>query len=193
MQTPSEALQSLMATPHKPAGFWSLARGRATTLRPRVPGVLRVGQGCVWITLDGPHERRAGDLFLQAGARLPIAAGQRVVLEPVLRDGQGDAAIDWQPSVAPAAWPAAVAQPALDLRLAAGAAVVALRAAVGAGVRLAGGLLSLLPAGLEFAIDRVARRDRGAMGSPAFNAHSSASRAQGCIKAGDSIASSGAL
>ena len=192
MQTPSEALQSLMATPHKPAGFWSLARGRATTLRPRVPGVLRVGQGCVWITLDGPHERRAGDLFLQAGARLPIAAGQRVV-EPVLRDGQWDAAIDWQPSVAPAAWPAAVAQPALDLRLAAGAAVVALRAAVGAGVRLAGGLLSLLPAGLEFAIDRVARRDRGAMGSPAFNAHSSASRAQGCIKAGDSIASSGAL
>jgi hypothetical protein len=25
MQTPSEALQSLMPTPHKPAGFWSLA------------------------------------------------------------------------------------------------------------------------------------------------------------------------
>ncbi len=193
MQTPSDALQSLTAMPRKPAGFWSLASGQATTLRPKVPGVLRVGQGCVWITLDGPHERRAGDLFLQAGARLSIAAGQRVVLEPVLRDGQWDAAIDWQPSVAPASWPAAVAQPALDLRLAAGAAVVALRAAVGAGARLVGGLLSLLPAGLEFAIDWVARRDRGALESPAFNAHSSASRAQGCIKAGDSIASSGAL
>ena len=177
MQTPSEALQSLMATPHKPAGFWSLARGRFEARLSQVE------------VLDSPSLFFAG----MAGARLPIAAGQRAVLEPVLRDGQGDAAIDWQPSVAPAAWPAAVAQPALDLRLAAGAAVVALRAAAGAGVRLAGGLLSLLPAGLEFAIDWVARRDRGALGRPAFNAHSSASRAQGCIKAGDSIASSGAL
>ncbi|MBK6926063.1 MAG: hypothetical protein IPH15_00285 [Comamonadaceae bacterium] len=30
MQTPSEALQSLMPTSHKPAGFWSLASGQAT-------------------------------------------------------------------------------------------------------------------------------------------------------------------
>ncbi|MBK6926064.1 MAG: DUF2917 domain-containing protein [Comamonadaceae bacterium] len=56
-------------------------------MRPKVPGVLRVGQGCVWITLDGPHERRAGDLFRKPG-RLSIAAGQRVVLG-LFADGMG--------------------------------------------------------------------------------------------------------
>jgi len=181
MQNPSDPAQSLFDTPRKPAGWWPLAAGRAITLRPDAAGELRIGQGCVWLTLDGPHERRAGDLFLEAGASLPIAAGQRVVLEPVARAGTREAAIDWRPAVAPEGWAAAVTQPAEDLRLAAGAAGLALRAAAGAFVRLGAGLLGLVPAALGFATDWVARRDRGTPGTAAFRAHSSASRAQGCM------------
>ena len=89
MQNPSDPAQSLFDTPRKAAGWWPLAAGHAITLHPDTAGELRIGQGCVWLTLDGPHERRAGDLFLEAGASLPIAAGQRVVLEPLPVPGRG--------------------------------------------------------------------------------------------------------
>ena len=178
--------QSAMQLPASGSGVglaasWTFSSERAVMLGTRSGGFLRVDTGAVWLTLDGPHERRAGDLFLEAGARMPIAAGQRVVLEPVARAGTREAAIDWLPAVVPEGWPAAVAQPAADLRLAAGAAGLALRAAAGAFVRLAGGLLGLLPAAFGFATDWVARRDRGTLGTAAFRAHSSASRAQGCM------------
>lgn len=175
-------------------GCWELAAGRAVSLRPATAGVLRIAHGRVWATLDGPHARRTGDLFLEAGAGLPLQAGQRVVIEPFGARGPG-AAFDWVPArAAPASrWPAAVVQPASDLRLALGSAGFALRGAAGALVRLAGGVASLVPAGLGFAIDVVARRDRVVPGSRAFNAHSSARRAQGSMACGDSIASSGAL
>ena len=103
---------------------------------------------------------RAGDLFLDAGASLRLQAGQQVVIEPCGAAGQTDAAFDWLPALASRAtrWPAAVAQPASDLRLALVSAGFALRGAAGAVVRLAGGVL----------------------GSVAFKAQSGARRLQGC-------------
>ena len=166
-----------------PNGFWKLDAGRALTLSPMAPGLLRIGQGRVWVTLDGPHGGLAGDLFLEAGASLPVLAGQRVVMEPFGTAGRGVAAFDWVPvlSCQTSGWPAAVAQPASDLRLALASAGLALRGAAGALLRLAGGLLGLASAGVGAATDWVARRDRLTMGTLAFNAHSSESRAQGIM------------
>ncbi len=61
-----------------------LEGGRAWTLQPRHPAELQVSQGRIWATLDGPHAGPAndwGDLVLQAGDRLQVRAGQRVVIE----------------------------------------------------------------------------------------------------------------
>lgn len=193
MQHPIDTTAHRITASCKAPGTWSLPAGQAITLRPDTPGELRIMQGCVWLTLDGPHESRAGDLFLAAPAWLRLGAGHRVVLEPVAWAGASGAAIDWVPTHQPAAWRVAVAQPAADLRRAAGAAALSVRAVVGALLRLAGALLGLVPEGLVFAAGLVARRDRATAGTFALRAHSSASRAQGCIKAGDSIASSGAL
>lgn len=68
------------------AGTWPLAAGRAMSLRVRHASALIVSSGRVWATFDGPHgpaARGQGDLILEAGARLPLAAGQRVVVEPL--------------------------------------------------------------------------------------------------------------
>jgi hypothetical protein len=164
-------------------GCWKLAAGRAVTLHSTAAGVLTIARGRIWATLDGPHARLTGDLFLKAGETLRLQAGQRVVIEPFGATGQGAAAFDWVPAPARqiSRWPAGVAQPASDLRLALGSAGVALRGAAGALVRLAGGLLGLVPAGVGAATDWVARRDRLTPSSLAFNAHSSDSRAQGCM------------
>jgi hypothetical protein len=158
------ASPALQQTAH---GCWKLAAGRAVTLQPASPGHLRIAQGRVWATLTGPHARRAGDLFLQAGESLPLRAGQRVVLEPFGATGQPlAAAFDWvpAPAVQAAHWPSAVAQPASDLRLALGSAGFALRGAAGALLRLAAGVLGLVPAGLAIAMNRLARRDRLMLG-----------------------------
>jgi hypothetical protein len=143
-------------------GYWKLGAGRAVTLRPMAPGVLRIGQGRVWVTLNGPHERLAGDLFLEAGARLPVQAGQRVVIEPYARAGRAGAAFDWVPQTARQAWrwPAAVAQPASDLLLALGNAGYALRGAAVALARLSRALLGLAPASLGLAMAWALRRGR---------------------------------
>ena len=144
------------------SGLRTLDVGRAVTLTPAVPGVLQIGCGRVWATLDGPHDRLSGDLFLDAGAQLAVQAGQRVVLEAFGRTGQAGAAFKWVPQAGHqrARWPATVSQPASDLRLALGSAGFALRAAARALVRLAGGVLELLPVRLFFAIKRVAKSDR---------------------------------
>ncbi len=170
------------ATQRNPVGCWKIAAGRAVTLHPAATGVLQISHGRVWATLNGPHARRAGDLFLAAGESLRLLAGQRVVIEPFGAAGQADAAFDWVSAPASPAtrWPAAVAQPASDLRLALGSAGFALRGAAGALVRLAGGMLGLVPAGLDFAMNYLALRDRLTLGSMAFKAHSGARRPQGC-------------
>ena len=68
-----------------PAGSWVLPAGRAITLDVTDASALAITQGRVWATFDGPHQGPAndlGDVILNAGERLPLHAGQRVVIEP---------------------------------------------------------------------------------------------------------------
>jgi hypothetical protein len=82
-------------------GCWKLAPERAVTLNPTEPGVLRIAQGQVWATLDGPHHGPAndwGDVVLHSGEQLQLMPGQHVVVEPF-----GDAVnepvyFSWEPS-----------------------------------------------------------------------------------------------
>ena len=85
------------------SGFWKLASERAITLHPGEAGVLRVAQGQVWATLDGPHQGPAndwGDVILHSGEQLKLAPGQQVVVESF-----GDAVnepvyFSWEPASA---------------------------------------------------------------------------------------------
>lgn len=65
----------------------SLAPGAAISFTPHAPTALRIAEGRAWVTLDdGPHGARgeaAGDVFLQAGQILCVAAGQHAVVEPL--------------------------------------------------------------------------------------------------------------
>lgn len=68
-----------------PAGSWVLPAGQAITLDIPDESALRVTQGRVWATLDGPHQGPAndlGDVVLAAGERLALHPGQRLVIEP---------------------------------------------------------------------------------------------------------------
>ncbi len=64
-----------------------LDAGCAHSLRPRAPMALRIASGRVWVTMDGGPDGAcdlaAGDIFLQAGQTLWIAAGQHAVIEPL--------------------------------------------------------------------------------------------------------------
>ena len=67
------------------AGSWKLGAGQAVTLHDARAAVLRITCGSVWATVDGPHAGPAnnqGDIFLNAGERLTLQPGQRVVIEP---------------------------------------------------------------------------------------------------------------
>ncbi len=80
------------------AATWKLAVGKAITLQPRQPGLLRIAHGSVWVTGDGPHPgplNDQGDRFLGAGERLPLACGERLVIEG-LAPGQ-PACFSWDP------------------------------------------------------------------------------------------------
>lgn len=163
-QTPTQSHQSAVSL----AGAWKLGGGRAMTLQPREAGVLRVAQGGLWATSDGPHGgplNDQGDRFLQAGEQLQLRKGERVVIEAWTR--QAPAYFSWYPlpqPVAARARPADLVQPVEDLRL-----------ALGLGARAAGRLLATL-AGLAWP-----RRERPSLADCAFNAHSSACRAHGAM------------
>ena len=123
------------------AGTWRIEPARAVTLRPREDGLLRIAQGRVWVTFDGPHAGALNDLgdhVLGAGDQLPVRAGRRLVIES--RDGVAPAYFSWDfaPQAAPvrASRRQAVAQSWDDLRL---AATLGLRA----GGRLAAAVVSL--------------------------------------------------
>jgi hypothetical protein len=152
MHAPSIA-QLLQASPATALpGTWKLTRGRAISLRPATNGVLRVGHGRVWATLDGPHgvtPTDSGDHILEVGRSMWIQAGQRVVIESWNRNGA--AYFSWDPVLAPVAVPAArrpvsfagVLQPLADLRMAVALGLRALgRLALGVG----GLVTDLLPA-----------------------------------------------
>lgn len=173
------------------SGCWKLAAGRAVTLRPRKPGVLRIAHGRVWATVDGPHAGAAnalGDRVLMPGEAIEIAAGQRIVIESWGAKVQASAWFSWdyvqEPVAEPVRWAASVAQPLADLRL-------ALVFGAGAVVRLMGALVRLPLAGLLPRGSREAR-EAGAR-ALTLSAASSARRAQGTICSRDSIALSGAV
>ncbi|HUR88678.1 MAG TPA: DUF2917 domain-containing protein [Ramlibacter sp.] len=84
MQIPQViALTPRCAEPTLP-GTWKLAAGRAITLEPREPGVLKVAHGRLWVTFEGPQAGRlneSGDYFMGTGEQVRIAPGQRMVVE----------------------------------------------------------------------------------------------------------------
>jgi hypothetical protein len=64
--------------------FGQLALRQSLSFRPRTAGVLRITQGRLWLTLDGPHRGTAnawGDHVLYAGQSMALRAGQRGVVE----------------------------------------------------------------------------------------------------------------
>lgn len=68
----------------------SIALGQAVTLHARVPMQLRVLRGTAWLTVDGPHRGAGdaqGDQVVLAGACVGVAAGRRLVLEPLGSEG----------------------------------------------------------------------------------------------------------
>lgn len=101
------------------AGRWQLTAGRAISLRARQAGMLRMTQGRVWATLDGPQQgagNQSGDHFLQPGQRLLVGAGQHLVLEPWPDSGEVPVYFEWQPvatavTASAARWNATVMQP----------------------------------------------------------------------------------
>ena len=126
-------------------------------------GVVSVISGAVWLT----RRTDLQDHVLAAGERLPIAAADAVVVEPWQRDQS--AVLRWQPHRRPA--------------------TQALR---GLARRAAAPVLR----GVAFAAEGVAkalRRVEAGLAALARSAASMASRAQGSMTIGDSIASCGAV
>ena len=83
------ALRESQQSAARRAGAWKLLPRRSLTLRPREHGVLRVAEGQLWATLDGPHAgsgRGLGDLVIDAGGSLRLRPGQRVVIESTRSD-----------------------------------------------------------------------------------------------------------
>jgi hypothetical protein len=99
------------------------------TLRNAEAGVLRIAQGRVWATVDGPHlgpANNQGDVILTAGQGLSVAPGQRVVIEPWDHDLNQVVHFSWD-SLRPktqlrvqsgSRWQEAVVQPMRDFGLA---------------------------------------------------------------------------
>jgi hypothetical protein len=94
IQAPIIFTETAMLTPnlllnHSPCQatlsvFGQLAERQTLSLRPRRAGVLRINQGRLWLTLDGPHSGPAnawGDQVLYTGQSFALMAGQRAVVE----------------------------------------------------------------------------------------------------------------
>ena len=76
-------------------GAWQIAPGEAMSPKARSASVLRVKQGRVWVTPDATPASPSEDLVLAPGESLPVAAGQRIVMEAW--DGYG-ATYSWDPA-----------------------------------------------------------------------------------------------
>jgi hypothetical protein len=97
------------------AECWKLDAGHATTLQPRQPGVLRVTQGRLWATVDGPHAGHTsvlGDHVLQVGDQFTLQPGQRMVVEPL--DAGGPVYFVWEPLASGRRTPTPKRSPALQ-------------------------------------------------------------------------------
>lgn len=80
---------------------WKLVPDRALTLRADTAGVLRVSQGRVWVTADGPHQGPAndwGDVVLHSGEQLLLQPGRQVVVEAYGEAVNAPAFFSWEPS-----------------------------------------------------------------------------------------------
>lgn len=173
------------------SGCWKLGDGRALTLRPTRPGVLRIAHGRVWITFDQAQR----DDGVRGGDSLNLLPGQVLVMESWNTPAPSAAYFSWDPLPAAAGatissrqspvlalgpqWRGGVAQPLRDLRLAFGlAGTASARLVAGLVGEVAEALLAALP---RFATDLVAGRARTALAARAFKAHSSESRAHCAI------------
>ena len=84
VQTARFSSQSRACGITRPAVSYTVPAGQAMTVQARESGVLRIGQGCLWITFShADRDRRvpAGDHILECGESLRLAAGQTVVME----------------------------------------------------------------------------------------------------------------
>lgn len=183
------------------SGCWKLGGGRALTLRPTRPGVLRIAHGQVWVTFDHAHDDdgvRGGDHFLGVGEELRLLPGQALVMEPWRVGGATAAYFSWDPLPAAAGvalaspsrhalaqrtvslpWRAGVAQPLRDLRGALGLAAAASgRLVFGLAGLTGAAVLAVLP---RFAVDLATGRARTALAARAFKAQASESRAHCAI------------
>lgn len=105
------------------SGYWELAPGRAISLHPHEAGVLRIAQGRVWATVDGPHQGRGnelGDHFLHSGQQLRVRPGQHLVFEPWAAASETPVYFEWAPVCSAVAasdsrWQMAVVRPLHDL------------------------------------------------------------------------------
>ena len=133
------ALHESQQSQARPTGTWKLEPGRALTRHPAEPGEMRVAQGRLWATLDGPHSgslRGLGDIVVEAGSALRLRAGQRVVIEPA---GIAETAyFAWNVEVQPR--PVACWEPVVQSWRELKAALVLTGGAAG---RLAGGLAAV--------------------------------------------------
>jgi hypothetical protein len=115
-------MQQSTAAPALP-GTWKLPAGCAITFQPREAGVLRVAQGQLWATFDGPHSgplNDLGDHVIGAGEQLRLRPGQRLVVEAWNTHAAAYFTWDPLPATVHRSSPhvAAVVQPVADLRLA---------------------------------------------------------------------------
>ena len=68
----------------RPTGPRMLVGGRALRLHARDRSILRVVQGRVWATFDGPHQgapNDLGDRFLGAGECIELFPGRNLLIE----------------------------------------------------------------------------------------------------------------
>ena len=147
-----ESTLSRLALDAAAHGLWTLAPARALTLRPRRDGVLHLARGAAWATRTGPHAGTAeggpqGDLLLAPGTRLPLRAGDALVLESIAAGDEPArvVAFDWRESAArhtAPAWHEAVARPAHDLTRALGEAAHAFARLARGALHWAGGRLA---------------------------------------------------
>ncbi|QTD44840.1 DUF2917 domain-containing protein [Ottowia testudinis] len=118
MNAPEKTLSPLALAAAAQA-LHTLRPGQALTLRPRRAGELCIERGGAWATFDvparGAPRAPLGDLHLPAGTRLALAAGQRLVIEPIAdRGGHAQPLVwCWRPCAPARAQPTPRCAPAL--------------------------------------------------------------------------------
>lgn len=86
-----------------PRHWQTFAAGLALSLRPKQAATMQVVTGRAWVTLGGPyvgHDDESGDLSLEAGDRLAVPVGARVVVEAASTAKADPLRFDWcEPSL----------------------------------------------------------------------------------------------